>query len=375
MNKLIIASAGAGKTTFVVKDALEKASQDKRVLITTFTEACESEIHQKIIDEHGCVPENIFIQTWFSFLISHGVKPYQGQLFTFDTKGMLLINGKSGLKYNGKFPVYWGEDEDFEKFYFSPQRKIYSDKLAQLVIRCETASKGKVFDRISRCFDVIYIDEVQDLAGYDLEVLDSLFKIATDIVLVGDPRQAIYSTNNSRKNKKYVKSEIVNFFEDSKLEIETDNTSLVVNYRCPQSICDYSNLLYPDLPKSNSGNNQLTGHDGLFALPVEHLDHYLKKYTPIQLRDSIRTAVNEKYPTLNFGKSKGLTLERVIIYPSSPMVSWLKNNNSEISKAARAKLYVALTRAKHSVAVVLAGKDIKKINGIPIYISEENAIR
>ena len=300
MNKLIIASAGAGKTTFVVKDALEKASQGKRVLITTFTEACESEIYQKIIDEYGCVPENVFVQTWFSFLISHGVKPYQGQLFSFDIKGMLLVNGKSGLKFKGeRFPVYWGEEENFEKFYFSSQRKIYSDKLAQLVIRCETASKGRAFDRISRCFDVIYIDEVQDLAGYDLEVLDCLFKTTTDIVLVGDPRQAIYSTNNSRKNKKYVKSEIVNFFEDSKLEIETDDTSLIINYRCPQPICDYSNLLYPDLPKSNSGNNQNTGHDGLFLL--------------------------------------------------------------------RAKLYVALTRGKHSVAIIMEDSDLKKNQGLPIY--------
>ncbi|WP_417799192.1 UvrD-helicase domain-containing protein [Tenacibaculum sp.] len=367
MNKLIIASAGAGKTTFIVKDALQKAFQGKRILITTFTEACESEIYQKIIDEYGCIPENIFIQTWFSFLISHGVKPYQGQLFSFDTKGMILVNGRSGLKFKGRFPVYWGEEENFEKFYFSSQRKIYSDKLAQLVIKCEIASKGKVFDRISRCFDVIYIDEVQDLAGYDLEVLDYLFKITTNITLVGDPRQAIYSTNNSRKNKKYVKSEIINFFEDSKLQIETDDTSLKVNYRCPQSICDYSNLLYPDLPKSNSENSQITGHDGLFLLSIKNLDKYLKKYNPLQLRDSIRTKVNEEYQALNFGKSKGLTLERVIIYPSGPMVKWLTNQDTLISKAARTKLYVALTRAKHSVAIVLKDKDIKKISNLPVY--------
>ncbi|MGH1384323.1 UvrD-helicase domain-containing protein [Kordia sp.] len=367
MNKLIIASAGAGKTTFIVNDAIEKSSQGKRVLITTFTEACEREIFQKIIDKNGCIPENIFVQTWFSFLISHGVKPYQGRLFTFDTKGMLLVNGRSGLRSKkGKFPIYWGED-NFEKFYFSPARKIYSDKLAQLVIRCNISSKGKVFDRLSRCFNVIYIDEVQDLAGYDLEVLDYLFKAKIDVNLVGDPRQAIYSTNNSRKNKKYVKSEILNFFEDSKLDIETDTTSLTINYRCPQSICDYSNLLYPYLPKSNSGNEDITDHNGLFILHEEHVDSYLKKYDAIQLRDSIRTKVSKVSQVLNFGKSKGLTRERVVIYPSGPMIKWLKDHNSDISKAARAKLYVALTRAKQSVAIILKDSDIKKIKELPIY--------
>lgn len=373
MNKLIIASAGAGKTTFIVNDAIEKANQGKRVLITTFTEACEAEINQKIIEINGYIPEYLIIQTWFSFLISHGVKPYQGHLFSFDTKGMVLINGKSGLRSNnGRFPIYWGED-NFEKFYFSPTRKIYSDKLAQLVIRCNTSSDGLVFDRLSRCFDVVYIDEVQDLAGYDLNVLDCLFKAKMDVILVGDPRQAIYSTNNSRKNKKYVKSEILNYFDDNKLEIEKDTASLVINYRCPSSICDYSNLLYPDLPKSRSENESITGHDGLYILPIEHVDSYLEKYAPIQLRDNIRTKVNEKYQVLNFGKSKGLTRERVIIYPSGPMIQWLKNHDSDISKAARAKLYVALTRAKYSVAIILKKGDYKSIQGLPIYDPEKEA--
>ena len=55
MNKLIIASAGAGKTTFIVNDAIAKAHEGKRVLITTFTDACEREIQQKIIDQNGCI--------------------------------------------------------------------------------------------------------------------------------------------------------------------------------------------------------------------------------------------------------------------------------------------------------------------------------
>lgn len=368
MNKLIIASAGSGKTRFVVNDAIDKASQGMNVLITTFTEACEQEIRDRIVEKEGCIPEKIFVQTWFSFLISHGVKPYQGSLFDFDVKGMLLVNGKSGLRYQSKqgFPVYWGED-NFNNFYFSGSKKIYSDKLAQLTIRCNKASGGMVFERISRCFKWIYVDEIQDLAGYDLEVLDCLFKSNADVLLVGDPRQATYATHNSRKNKKYVKSEIVNFFEDSKLDIETDTTSLTINHRCFGSICNLSNKLYSALPQATSGNIEITGHDGVFALPVEHVSEYLNRFKPVQLRDSVKTHVSEDFEVLNFGKSKGLTRERVVIYPSKPMVDWLKDNDAELTQAARAKLYVALTRAKHSVAVVLQKNDIKKVKGIEVY--------
>lgn len=369
MNKLIIAAAGSGKTTFIVNDAIDKARQGMSVLITTFTEACEQEIRDRIVEKEGCIPEKIIVQTWFSFLISHGVKPFQGCLFDFDVKGMLLVNGKSGLRFISKqgFPVYWGED-NFDRFYFSDGKKIYSDKLAQLTIRCDKASDGKVFDRISRCFKWIYVDEIQDLAGYDLEVLDRLFKSNADILLVGDPRQATYATNNSRKHKKYVKSEIVNFFEDSKLDIETDSTSLTVNHRCFESICNFSNKLYPALPQATSGNSKITGHDGVFALPVEHVNEYLSKFNnSIQLRDSIKTPVSDDFEVLNFGKSKGLGIDRVVIYPSVPMVNWLKDNGTDLTQAARSKLYVALTRARNSVAIVLKENDIKKIDGIAVY--------
>jgi DNA helicase-2/ATP-dependent DNA helicase PcrA len=368
MNKLIIASAGSGKTTFIVNDAIDKASQGIRVLITTFTEACEQEIRDRIVEKKGCIPDKIIVQTWFSFLISHGVKPFQGCLFEYDVKGMLLVNGKSGFRFDSKqgFPVYWGED-NFDKFYFTDSKKIYSDKLAKLTIRCQAASNGMVFDRISRCFKWIYVDEIQDLAGYDLEVLDCLFKSNADVLLVGDPRQATYTTNNSRKNKKYVKSEIVNFFEDSQLDIETDTTSLTVNHRCFESICNFSNKLYPDLPQATSGNSKITGHDGVFALPIEHVNEYLSKFNPIQLRDSSKTPVSDDFEVLNFGKSKGLSLDRVVIYPSGPMVNWLKDNGAVLTQAARSKLYVALTRARNSVAIVLKKSDAEKISGIAVY--------
>jgi len=53
LNNLIIASAGSGKTDFIVNNAIEKAGQGVRILITTFTEACEQEIRVKIVEKCG----------------------------------------------------------------------------------------------------------------------------------------------------------------------------------------------------------------------------------------------------------------------------------------------------------------------------------
>src|SRR3990172_8499798 len=150
-NKLIIAAAGAGKTTFLVNEALEK--KNGRVLITTYTQANEAETRKKIIKINKCIPENITVQTWFSFLLQQGARPYQGCLFEKDIKGMILVNSQSGLKYrfNGK-PVYFSEEGEFEKYYFNNDLKIYSDKLSKFVFRCNEKTNGQVIDRLSRIY-------------------------------------------------------------------------------------------------------------------------------------------------------------------------------------------------------------------------------
>jgi len=56
-------------------------------------------------------------------------------------------------------------------------------------------------------------------------------------------------------------------------------------------------------------------------------------------------------PAINFGASKGRTYERVLIFPTKPMLDYLAR--SDISKLKdRSKFYVAVTRAKYSVAFV-----------------------
>ena len=48
-NKLIIAAAGSGKTTYLIDEAIKY--REKKVLITTYTQANEAEIKKKIIEK------------------------------------------------------------------------------------------------------------------------------------------------------------------------------------------------------------------------------------------------------------------------------------------------------------------------------------
>ena len=352
-NKLIIAAAGSGKTTFLVEEALKITAQ--KVLITTYTEATESEIRKKIIEKNKFIPCNITIQTWFSFLLQHGVRPYQSCLFPHTIKGMNFVSEQSA-KYI--------KEGDVGKHYFDKERKIYSDKIAKFTVKCNEKCSGKIVSRLSRIYPYIFIDEVQDLSGYDLELLRLLFALPINTILVGDPRQGTYSTSNLGKHKKFQKTAIVDFFDEASLNLDKDEGSFSINYRSIPKICDLSNRLFPQYINTVSGNDKTTYHEGIFLVRKCDLDYYLSLYLPMQLRDSRRKKVENDMPVMNFGESKGLSFDRVLIYPTEPIVNWLKNNEADLKPVSRSKFYVALTRARFSVAFVYDYKDDESFHTI-----------
>lgn len=365
MNKLIIAAAGAGKTTHLVNEALKIASD--KVLITTFTESNEQEIKKKIFELNGCIPSNIIVQTWFSFLIQQGVKPYQSFLYENKVTGLLLVNKKSGLKYcyNGK-PVYYRESE-VAQHYFTNDGRIYSDKLSKFVYKLNEINSGITIDRITRIYKYIFIDEVQDLAGYDLEIVDLLSRNNTNLLMIGDPRQVTYHTHEEAKNHKYSEGNIEDFIKERNLSIFVDKTTLNITHRNEKRICNFANTIYPEFPPCSAKTKEATGHDGVFFVHAKDVESYLEKYKPIQLRGSKKVNVNDKHPVMNFGDAKGLTFNRVIIYPTTPMQEWIFNHNKDLKPKSRARLYVAVTRAKYSVAIVITKS--KNVDGISVWES------
>lgn len=364
-NKLIIAAAGSGKTTYLVREALK--SPDQNLLILTYTLSNEKSIKKIFFKEVNCIPKNITVKTWFTFLLQHGVKPYQGSfnesLFEQKINGMLFVSKASSM--------YCSEGKNFHDYYFTKDDKIYSDKISKFVFKCNEKSKNAVINRISNIYDCIFIDEIQDLAGYDLEILKILFVSPLRILITGDPRQVTYLTHNERKHHGYKDGKIKDFIKSehcSGINCEIDEESLNVSHRNNQSICTYSGKLYPELPTPRSCEclncRKITDHEGIFLVKKKDADYYLENYNPTQLRWNRNTECNENYPVMNFGDSKGLTFDRVFIYPTQKMISWIKDNNSELPNETRAKFYVGITRAKNSVGIVMDYKDDMVFDGL-----------
>jgi len=373
-NRLVIAAAGSGKTTYLVEEALKIKNQ--RVLITTYTDSNEAEIRQTFFDLIGHVPANVVITTWFSLLITHGVMPFQGAVFDFPIRGMLLVQAQSAIRYINSqgVGVPWPED-DIANHFFNPTGQVFSDKLSKLVIRCNAASGGAVIDRLSRVFPHVFVDEVQDLAGYDLDILEALARSPVRLLMVGDPRQVTYLTHNERRLAKYVDGGITDFLRTlpQKLKIEIDDASLNRSHRNSAAICAVSSRLFPAFAATQSCTcascrQPPSAHAGVFLLRMADYSQYLATVRPMQLRDKITSSgVDPAWPVMNFGESKGRGFDHVVILPTGPMQKWLVDPQTALAAQSRARFYVAVTRARHSVAIAMDWKSAALPEGFAFY--------
>lgn len=341
-NKFIIAAAGSGKTTRLVEEAL--ALKDKRVLITTFTIENFEQINECFVQRNGFVPENVTVLTWYSFLLQHGVRPYRN----------LVINSKrvKSLYFDvtPQFAIYTPKTNAL-KYYLTNSGLIYRDRVSEFVCQCNDVSGGLVISRLERIFDYVFIDEIQDLSGYDLDFLEGLLKSALGVVGVGDFRQATFSTNNSRKNKKYKKNNIIDWIKLKEHEGLVCIEYLTDCHRCNQYICDFADKLFPKLPATTSKNLKSTGHDGVFFISDEEVPDYYAQYTPVVLRYK-KNSNTMGLPAINIGVSKGRTYARVLVFPTNPMKKYFKDSDHTALKD-KERLYVAITRAQFSVTFVI----------------------
>ena len=346
MSKLYIAGAGAGKTTKLIKDSLE-LSESKKILITTFTNANAKSIECKIKKEVGVLPANIEIKTWFSFLLQDGIRPYQGEIFKTRINGMIMqLDTVQERNRYGK--------KNLNKYVSN--NRMYSDKIAFMVIKLNQKNKGAVFDRIAKIYDYIFIDEVQDMAGYDFEIIRELLHHSVEIIMLGDLRQHTYSTNYESKNKNY-RGKIDEYITDKccDLDVEIDTTTLNKTHRNNVDICEFSNRIFPEREPVEAYRSLIDATCGVYLIRKEYIDVYLKEFNPMQLRNDKRVKVNECYSCMNFGESKGTEQERVLIYPTNTIWKWLKdpnNSKNNLKEKTKAAFYVAVTRARNSVCIV-----------------------
>lgn len=340
-NDFYLASAGAGKTTMVVNYAVEHPTQ--RVFLTTYTHENTTLLGETINKVNGVQPQNVTIMSWFSFLLSECIRPYQNFLYEDERIENLHFMPYISAKYKKR--------SDTKKFYLSDNKHIYSDKMSDFAFCCNKLSNGLIVKRLEQLFDVFILDEAQDISGWDFDFIELLLKSSMKVIMVGDVRQKTYSTSKSTKNKNFSEN-IYNWFIYLEQQGYGSVKLLSQSHRCIQPICNFADALFPELPKTQSlktmGEYE---HNGIFVVHPHDIYSYCSLFSPQILVYDKRAAPKAcGLSTKNYGAVKGQTYERVLIIPTKPIEQYLCSGDLTKIANGKEKFYVAVTRARYSVA-------------------------
>ncbi|MDV3125941.1 ATP-dependent helicase [Mycobacterium sp. 21AC1] len=344
-NRLTLAVAGSRKTQGLV-DSCKAADPSERILVLTYTSNNQHELATRL-DRLAGDHSHVEVNGWFSFLLQNFVHPFLP----------LMFEGRRVEGFDFDSPPQMYVATGSWQRYINEQGAVRRVHLPELAVQINQAGDGICMDRLGRVYDRIMIDEVQDLCGYDLEILDLLMASKVKLEMVGDVRQAILATNGREaKHKPFMYMQIWKWFQAQeragRLVVEQRRET----WRCAPEIAAFADSLFGaewGFEPTVSLNTMRTDHDGIFLIAPEHVDQYNDRYRPILLRNS--KASGKQYDHLdcvNFGKAKGLQRPRVLVFPTGPICTFI-TKAKKLNDQQAANLYVAVTRAQHSVGFII----------------------
>ena len=330
--RLILAVAGSGKTTYILK----QLCLERRHILVTFTNNNYENLRRGVVKKFGYFPNNIKIYTYFSFLYNFLFKPLLSQ----------RVRAK-GIDWKTPIDIYSKKTDP--KHYLNHQRYLYGNRISKLLIECKLAND--VNERIERYFDCMYFDEVQDFAGNDFNLLISILKANLSILLVGDFYQHTFDTSrdgviNGKLHSNYNK--YVSYYE--KVGIEIDNFTLNKSHRCGADICN----LVEDKLGINIESSKVEKSEIIFIDCSDEAERVFRDDSIIKLFYK----ENDKYPCYseNWGASKGNDHYSVVCVVVNTKIMKLLSDKSSggqnIAFTTLNKLYVALTRAKNKLIII-----------------------
>lgn len=363
-NTLCIAGAGSGKTHKIVTESIAEIERGGTVLVVTYTTSNQNELRNRFRDVYGKSCSRFVVKGLFTFYLEDMVRPYQRALFSQRINEVFFNDRNPHLPPKSKFPIP-GRQEQLADKSFNPlhfltacETKAHTGFLAKLAARIAKSTKNAAAIRLGEIYSRVYFDEVQDLVGWDYDVLKLLSKsMGSPISCVGDFRQTVYDTSFGHKHPQTAQEKI-RAFEAMGFILD----SLPLNRRCIQAICTVADAVHKGpYAQSKSGVTavpaEFAHHVGVFVVKQSDVADYITAYGPTVLRwqiNSGKKVLPENARCYTFGSSKGLGFDRVMILPVESQEGFvLKEDHVFETEAAQNKMYVAITRARYSVGFII----------------------
>lgn len=328
---VVFAVAGSGKTTRLVA----ALNEDQRFLIVTYTETNYDNLRCKIIQRFGYFPTNITLYTYFRFLHGFCYRPFLRSKK--NTKGMTFSIPPT-------FPRYALTDD---RRYVSPHRRLYANRLAKFIEQSNLVDA--VVARMEKYFDVFFVDEVQDFAGHDFNLLMAISAAKLNVTFVGDFFQHTFDTSRDGNVNASLHCDYNAYrakFKAAKLKVDTD--SLKKSRRCSKSVCDFITEWIGISIEAHDDRESVVRYEDD---PAEVLALYNDPTT-------VKLFYKEHYKydcySQNWGASKGVDRYQdvcVVLNPAN-VKAWQKANFRDINAETRNKFYVACSRARGNLTFV-----------------------
>ncbi|HBR1983717.1 TPA: AAA family ATPase [Klebsiella quasipneumoniae subsp. quasipneumoniae] len=333
MDKTVIfAVAGSGKTTLVIN----RLKEGRRALIITYTENNYKHLRFQIIKKFGFMPNTITLMTYFEFLHGFCYRPFQ-QL-QLKTKGLSFIQPP---QFTSRLP------RSNMAYYRDDSGRLYHNRLAKLIE--VNGLIPNVVSRIENYYDDVFVDEIQDFAGHDFNLLMSLCVSRVNILFVGDFFQHTFDTSRDGNVNKNLHDDVVKYekrFKSAGLSI--DKTTLSKTWRCSKTVCDFI-------------TNQLSIDIDAHAERVTNITHVEQKEFAREIFHNgsvVKLFYSEHYNyncySMNWGASKGLDhfVDVCIVMGGKIWRQYCNGQLSEIVPGTRNKLYVACSRARGNIYIM-----------------------
>lgn len=328
--RVIFAVAGSGKTTYIIN----QLDEERRFLLVTYTNNNVHNLRTGIIKKFGYLPENIKLYSYYTFLYKFCYKPFfQSKL---KTKGINFDFSPNKFAKKGQRNHY------IDKF-----DRLYSARISKLII--DSNNYKSIVERISKYFDSLLIDEIQDFAGNDFNLLKQIATANIAQLYVGDFFQHTFDTGrdgnvNSSLHDDFAK--YINAFEQ--MGLTPDFKTLSKSYRCGPSVCKFiTDNLGINIESHREDETEIT----FINTSKEALEIF---QNPSIIKLFYREHYKFKCFSRNWGDSKGEDkyYDVCTVLNKTTMASFEKKDLKNLQPTTKNKLYVALSRTKNDLYLI-----------------------
>ena len=324
--RVMFAVAGSGKTSLLI----ERLSLDRRALLVTYTENNYLHLRERIIERFGHVPKNITLLSYFTFLHSFCYRPL-----------LQLKLGTTGISFRAPPDFTMRLKRNDSRYYFNNKGSLYHNRLAKLIEIADVIPG--VIARIERFYDDFFVDEVQDLAGHDFNLLISLTKADVEMLFVGDFYQHTFDTSRDGPVNRTLHDDIEKYEKKfHKADITVDKETLSRSWRCGSKVCAFIKThLQIDMQSHQDRDTEII-----------HVSTQAEANALYQNNNVVKLFYKEHYEygcsSNNWGASKGQDHynDVCVVLGTTHWASYQKSELATLKAQTKNKLYVAISRTR-----------------------------